>query len=90
MTSTTLYRSKHIKYDSKGTYQCNLRACKKADSPSMINRINTVSVAKKAKMIDRPMNPLKFLEAKPMCITIDHKTSDSSEENKKARSFKKV
>lgn len=60
------------------TYQCNLRACKKADSPSMIKRIHTVSVAKKAKMNDRPMNPLKFLEAKPICITIDHKTSDSS------------
>jgi len=60
------------------TYQCNLRACRKADRPSMINRINTVSVAKKAKMIDRGMNPPKLLEARPMCITIDHKTSESS------------
>lgn len=49
----------------------------------MINRINTVSVAKKAKIIDRAKNPPKFLEARPMCITIDHKTSESSGRKKK-------
>lgn len=49
----------------------------------MINRINTVSVAKKAKMIDRAKNPPKFLKARPMCITIDHKTSESSVRKKK-------
>lgn len=70
------------------TYQCNLRAWRKADSPSMINRINTVSVAKKAKMIDRAKNPPKFLEARPMCITIDHKTSESS--GRKRNTFKET
>ncbi|KAG7226559.1 hypothetical protein INR49_003716 [Caranx melampygus] len=59
-------------------FLCRRRACRKADSPSMMSRMATVRVAKAEKMMDRPKNPPPLREDRPRCITMDHRTSDSS------------
>lgn len=58
--------------------QCRRRACRKADSPSMTSRMATVRMAKAAKMIERPKNPPPLRDDRPKCMTMDHRTSDSS------------
>lgn len=63
--------------------QCRRRACRKADSPSMMSRMATVRVAKSEKMIDRPKNPPPLREERPRCITMDQSTSDNSAESMK-------
>lgn len=60
------------------SYQWRRRACRKADSPSMMSRMATVSVAKAEKIIERPKNPPPLLEERPRRITMDQRTSDSS------------
>lgn len=60
------------------TNQCRRRACRNADSPSMMSRMATVRVAKAEKMMDRPKNPPPLREDRPRCITMDQSTSDSS------------
>lgn len=70
------------------TYQCSRSACRKADRPSIIRRIATVRTAKKKKTMDRRKNPPRLLEERPMCITMDHSTSDNSvHRTKKAHRF---
>lgn len=39
------------------SHQCRRRACRKADSPSMTSKIETVSMAKMEKMIDSTTDP---------------------------------
>ena len=43
-----------------------------------MSRIQTVSVAKAAKMMVRRRKPAKLREDRPIFITIPHRTSDSS------------
>lgn len=59
--------------------QCRRRACRKADSPSMMRRMATVRVAKAEKMMARPKNPPPLRDDRPRCMTMDQSTSDSSE-----------
>lgn len=61
-----------------GSHQCRRRACRKADSPSMMSRMATVRVAKAEKMIDRAKNPAPLREDRPRCITMVQSTSDNS------------
>lgn len=62
------------------TYQCNRSACKKADKPSIMSRMATVRTPKKEKTMVRRKKPPKLLEERPTRITMDHSTSDSSEQ----------
>ena len=43
-----------------------------------MRRIATVRTAKKKKTMDRRKNPPRLLVERPMCITMDHNTSDNS------------
>lgn len=75
---------RNIKYVKKynrpvnTTHQCRRKACKKADKPSIMRRMATVRMAKKQNTMARRKKPPRFLEERPMCITMDHSTSDSS------------
>lgn len=60
------------------THQCNRSAWRKAERPSMISRIATVSVAKAAKMKNSPRPPAKLRTCRPMWITMVQSTSESS------------
>lgn len=44
----------------------------------MMSRMQTVRMAKAPKMMDRATKPPKLLEDRPRCITMVHRTSDSS------------
>lgn len=71
------------------THQCRRSACRKADRPSMMRRMHTVSMAKAAKMIDRPKKPPPLLEDRPRCITMVQSTSDSSVDREREKEGKK-
>lgn len=45
-----------------------------------MSRMATVRTPKKKKTMVRRKKPPKLLEERPMCITMDHSTSDNSEQ----------
>ena len=63
-------------------YQCSLRACKKADSPSITSRIPMVRTAQNAhrqKMMAQPTSWTLIAILKPYIVnTMFHSTSESS------------
>lgn len=75
-----LWKVQSHKPNKNNTYQCNRSACKKADRPSMMSRMATVRTPKKKKTMVRRKKPPKLLEERPMRITMDHSTSDNSEQ----------
>ena len=62
--------------------QCSLRACRKADRPSMMSRmpmVRTAQNAHSAKMMTQPMMGVAMAILKPYMVnTIFHSTSDNS------------
>ena len=70
-------------YSTSRSYQCSLRACRKAERPSMIRRMATVRTANTAKMMKTPPRPPQPRVRRPMCITIVQSTSDSSARHKR-------
>lgn len=75
-----LWKVQNHKPNKYNTYQCNRSACKNADRPSIMSRMATVRTPKKKKTMVRRKKPPKLLEERPMCITMDHSTSDNSEQ----------
>ena len=63
-------------------YQCSLRACKKADSPSITSRMPIVRTAQNAhrqKMMAQPTRRTLIAILKPYIVnTMFHSTSESS------------
>lgn len=64
------------------TYQCNRNVCKNADNPSISTKIDSVKIAQNIKTSARAMlqNGIGIMAPilMPFCITIFHRTSDSS------------
>lgn len=74
----------HTKRLQRGRpYQCSRRACRKAESPSMMRRMATVRTANMAKIMKTPTRPPQPLRRRPMFITMVHSTSDSSARGKR-------
>lgn len=71
-----------IKKKNKITYQCNLSVCRKADIPSISTRTTTVAPAQNANKGTSKNTPTGNAKFSPICITMDHNTSDSSKKNK--------
>lgn len=68
--------------EKQAAYQCKRSACKKADKPSMMRRIATVSTAKAQKITERKIKPNRLWVPRPSRITMDQSTSDNSEERR--------
>lgn len=60
------------------SYQCKRSACRKAESPSMISRMEIVNTAKKAKITKSTAAPTYPCHFNAIRITIPHSTSDNS------------
>ncbi|KAJ1166235.1 hypothetical protein NDU88_006643, partial [Pleurodeles waltl] len=57
---------------------CRRSVCRKAEIPSMINRMHSVNAANTANMKKTPINPVQLLLLKEACNTILQSTSDNS------------
>lgn len=77
------FGTKHKHKRQCAVYQCRRSACKKADKPSMMRRMAIVRVAKAKKMTERKMKPTRLLVPRPRRITMDHSTSDNSEDGRR-------
>lgn len=65
--------------EDKEAFQCSWRACRKAERPSTIRSMATVSMGKTPKMIKMPTSPPQPRRRRLMLITMVHSTSQSSE-----------
>ena len=66
-------------------YQCKRSACRKAESPSIISRMEIVNTAKKAKITKSTPAPTYPFHFNAIRITIPHSTSDNSAKTQIAR-----
>lgn len=78
-----VWSAQHQNDRQRAAYQCRRSACKKADKPSMMRRMAIVSVAKAKKMTERKTKPTRLWVPRPRRITMDHSTSDSSEDGRR-------